>query len=219
MTFTPEQRKAYRQRPEVRAREREQERLRRPGRRAYKKAYVARDPEKWQRYSHDYAQRPSAKVAKRIAYHTPVGQAAAKAYNKRFDVQAKNRAAQRQRRALKYGFPFALPTALEPPLPATCVMCAAPFATEPHAIRPTIDRVIPSLGYVPGNVQWIHRSCNGTKGTMSLAEARAAGNDLVAAYIERHAPPAPGHSLDFPRRAPGHSLDTCPAPCDKRPWA
>lgn len=50
---------------------------------------------------------------------------------------------------------------------------------------PTLDRVIPSLGYVRGNVQVISMRANRLKQDASLDEVLA-----IADYIRRYAPPA-----------------------------
>lgn len=108
-------------------------------------------------------------------------------------LRATRRTNDRKQRALKQGVPFALPTKDEPMCPVACVMCSAPFAPYPDALQPTLDRVVPDLGYVPNNVQWIHNSCNSLKGTYTLSETKVlASHDprfvSVVAYIEQYAP-------------------------------
>ena len=48
----------------------------------------------------------------------------------------------------------------------------------------TLDKIVPALGYVPGNVSIVCRRCNRLKDQMTLDEAR-----MIVAYIERHVSP------------------------------
>lgn len=107
------------------------------------------------------------------------------------------RVSERKQRAKKMGVPYGMPSGRgaqrEPPIPCACQMCFEPFEQR-HGLWPSLDRVVPSIGYVPSNVEWIHSLCNATKETLTLEEARAkaAANPadnrwaLVVAYIERH---------------------------------
>lgn len=134
------------------------------------------------------------KAAKRVAWHaymaTPEGRAKAQARDRARDplrrqhkherrklfhrdrLQALRRTQDRRARALKEGVPFELPTPAEPPIPAVCTMCSEPFVTDDGCLRPTLDRGIPSRGYVPTNVKWICGSCNSIKGRRTLDDAR-----------------------------------------------
>lgn len=49
------------------------------------------------------------------------------------------------------------------------------------AASPTLDRVIPSLGYVPGNVHIVSNRANGLKSDASMEEAR-----LIYEYMKEH---------------------------------
>lgn len=81
---------------------------------------------------------------------------------------------------------------LQSQLPAlTCPSCNGPINWEPYTKdrrpkdAPTVDKVIPALGYVPGNVFIICMRCNVLKNDATLAELR----NLVE-YVEKHAPKA-----------------------------
>jgi hypothetical protein len=50
----------------------------------------------------------------------------------------------------------------------------------PHAFSPTLDRVIPKLGYIKGNVQVISHRANRLKGDASLKELK-----LLVSYVRR----------------------------------
>lgn len=110
-------------------------------------------------------------------------------------IRIDHRVKDRKTRAKEHGVPYEMPQGAgrEPPIPAVCQMCFEPFGIDRPKI-PSLDRVVPALGYVPANVQWIHHLCNSTKGARTLGEARAASAAapdnvtlrLVVAYIERH---------------------------------
>lgn len=85
-------------------------------------------------------------------------------------VSGKTREYERRARARQQGVPYTLTA--EPPMPSTCAMCAEPFIAEVHVMQPTLDRVIPSLGYADGNVLWVHMACNAFKGQRSLEDAQ-----------------------------------------------
>lgn len=74
-------------------------------------------------------------------------------------------------------------------IPDTCPMLGIPLAIsfgKAADNSPSLDRTIPSLGYVPGNVVVISHRANMFKRDATLAEARA-----LVAYLERHQPTAP----------------------------
>jgi hypothetical protein len=85
-------------------------------------------------------------------------------------------------RAKKNGVPFSI-TAEDIPIPALCPVFGVPFVfnTEAHPRSPSVDRIRPELGYVPGNVRVITRRANAIKSdSSSSAEILA-----VALYMER----------------------------------
>jgi hypothetical protein len=50
--------------------------------------------------------------------------------------------------------------------PANCPACSVTMQRGEGRIQPnspSIDRIVPELGYVPGNVQWLCQSCNAVK--------------------------------------------------------
>lgn len=74
-------------------------------------------------------------------------------------------------RAKQEGIPFSLTRDDVPPLPATCTSCGVALDRQGEWRRqPSLDRLLPHLGYVPGNVAWICRRCNQVKGNATLDE-------------------------------------------------
>ena len=54
-----------------------------------------------------------------------------------------------------------------------------------HAMRPSLDRLVPSEGYTRGNVVWASGFANRARGDLSPEEFAAALRVVVAAYTER----------------------------------
>lgn len=69
-------------------------------------------------------------------------------------------------------------------VPARCPVFGTPFvfgAGKPTPRSPSLDRIVPSLGYVPGNVCVISYRANAIKRDASLEELRA-----LVGYMEAH---------------------------------
>ena len=98
-------------------------------------------------------------------------------------MQARLRSA--KKRASKQGVPFNLTLADFPPLPEVCPMGIpfTPNASFGSPGSPTLDRVIPRLGYTKGNVQWLSARANRIKDNATLDELKA-----IIAYLEKHTP-------------------------------
>lgn len=79
-------------------------------------------------------------------------------------------------RAQKKGIPFSI-TVEDIAIPEKCPALGTPFkrCTQQAA---SLDRVVPALGYVPGNVQVISRRANTIKHNASAKEIRAVGDWL-----------------------------------------
>ena len=124
--------------------------------RARKAAYAARYPD---RYAAQ-VRRNSAKARENLA---------------RFlCVRAKARAAEK-------GIPFEI-TPADLTVPAICPVLGIEMTFGgDRETSPTIDRVIPALGYVPGNVRVISYRANRIKTDATLAELLA-----LVAYIQNH---------------------------------
>ena len=86
-----------------------------------------------------------------------------------------------KRRAKAYGVPFDL--VLEDiVVPKLCPVLGIPIGIgggKTHAGSPSLDRIIPELGYVPGNVAVISHRANKIKNDATAAELRA-----VAEWVE-----------------------------------
>lgn len=141
-------------------------------------------------YWHEYKRRPE-NVAR---IHAKEEQRTADRVLQRYK-QAKTRAGLR-------GVPFELTYDDCRPAVAACEMCAAPFDKQ---CLPSIDRIVPATGYVPGNIGWLCLTCNGWKYRRTDADVEALlANDcavrhrhrattqrlapLCLAYLRRHNP-------------------------------
>lgn len=82
-------------------------------------------------------------------------------------------------RARKAEIPFDLTEASVPEIPDSCNCCGNVFGPDPLS-RPTLDKVVPSKGYIVGNVAWICWRCNRLKDNSTLDDLR----NLVS-YVER----------------------------------
>lgn len=85
-------------------------------------------------------------------------------------------------RAQKHGIPFDL-LPEDVIVPERCPVLGIPFVRGTKTLcdgSPTLDRMIPSLGYVRGNVTVISARANRIKSDASLAELRR-----VLRYVER----------------------------------
>ena len=99
-------------------------------------------------------------------------------YGRRYE--ARNNA---KSRAKRKGVPFALTIDDVPPIPETCPVLGIPLQINNDAARgdsPSLDRIKPELGYVPGNVMWISNRANSIKNDATPAELRA-----VADFYEK----------------------------------
>lgn len=85
-------------------------------------------------------------------------------------------------RAKRDGLPFSLSKG-DVPIPAVCPVLGMPLSPGraiKHDGSPTIDKLVPALGYVPGNVRVISWRANRIKCDASLSELKA-----LVAYLEK----------------------------------
>ncbi len=86
-------------------------------------------------------------------------------------------------RARKSGHAFGLTVDDLPPIPEFCPVLGIKLQRGGQGAErndsPSLDRLVPELGYVPGNVQWISHRANMLRRDATAAELR-----LVAAYAE-----------------------------------
>lgn len=94
--------------------------------------------------------------------------------------------------ARRRGVPFNLIPADLPDVPAVCPALGIPLVIAPGSGRqdgsPSLDRLIPHLGYVPGNVAWVSWRANMLKCDATLEEL-----ELVTAWTRQRVCEA--HSL------------------------
>lgn len=75
------------------------------------------------------------------------------------------------RRSAKKGLEFDLTLEGLPPVPDTCPILGTPLVhAQDHDSSPSLDRIVPSRGYVRSNVAWISRRANRIKNDASLEE-------------------------------------------------
>lgn len=81
-------------------------------------------------------------------------------------------------RARKFNLPFSI-TAVDIVIPETCPVFGFPLVRNLGVkgkgvpTSPSLDRIIPELGYVPGNVRVISRKANAMKSDYDLADLQA----------------------------------------------
>jgi len=91
-----------------------------------------------------------------------------------------------KRRAVRLGVPFNIEVQ-DIEIPHTCPVMGIPIEHNWGDHRnsdysPSLDRLIPSLGYTKGNVLVVSRRCNRIKSDATVAELRA-----IADFYERNA--------------------------------
>jgi hypothetical protein len=74
-------------------------------------------------------------------------------------------------RARKYGIPFRL-TDADISIPEVCPVLGVPMMRGSGDCAPSLDRIVPSLGYVPGNVVVVSWRANRIKSDASLIEMK-----------------------------------------------
>jgi hypothetical protein len=78
-----------------------------------------------------------------------------------------------KRRARSSGVPFRLTKADLPPIPDRCPVFDTVFKYGDGQVLPeslTLDRIVPALGYVPGNVMWLSHRANAMKQDATIEE-------------------------------------------------
>jgi hypothetical protein len=93
-------------------------------------------------------------------------------------------------RARKRGIEFTI-TLADVPVPRDCPCCGrelqlrtGPIKKGPNAASPSIDRINPARGYIPGNVSVICWRCNELKRDATIAELRT-----ILSWLERNCLP------------------------------
>lgn len=101
-----------------------------------------------------------------------------------------------RKRAKDRGLPFALGKN-SITVPRTCPALGMPikFCGRRSACSPSLDRIVPERGYIPGNVRVVSDRANRLKGKRSLDELRRlsrsgppefrADYEMIATYVER----------------------------------
>lgn len=94
--------------------------------------------------------------------------------NKRQDILNRTKT-----RAKSRGIPFNL-TIEDIVIPPVCPVFGTPFEMGNHKTTASIDRVIPALGYVSGNIRIISNRANMIKGDADAFEIRAVADWLAS---------------------------------------
>lgn len=172
--------------------------------REHQRRYKAQDPEKWRRIGREWRQAHRAAAAaysrayreKRKAEGRPVVNDPEKKreYAQRPSTIAGRKAGYRRnlaaslfqlarQRAKRKGLPFAI-TVADIIVPEFCPVLGVKLEIGTGCMQrcsPTLDRVIPELGYVPGNVAVISLRANTMKQDATAAELR-----VLADWIDNH---------------------------------
>jgi hypothetical protein len=85
-------------------------------------------------------------------------------------------------RAKARNIPFSITVEDIPPVPARCPVLDIPLSMKhkrAHANSPSLDRIVPELGYVPGNVRWLSNRANHLKSNATLDEHRRVYEDAL----------------------------------------
>lgn len=94
----------------------------------------------------------------------------------------------RQAHAKKRGIPFTLKVAdAKAVWTGKCAITGLLFdmrtglGAGPRPFSPSLDRIVPSLGYVPGNIRFVLQCVNAFRGTMNDGEMASVAKAIVAA--------------------------------------
>ena len=91
--------------------------------------------------------------------------------------------------ARRSGIPFTVDIDAFPNSPAVCPCCGVRMRRcEARRIAPSLDRLVPALGYVDGNVLWVCWLCNTTKSNHTLAELYRVADFYHEEYKRRGIP-------------------------------
>lgn len=118
----------------------------------------------------------------RIVYHRDPQTWKDKAYERRAKNPVKHLLTLGRRRARDYGLEFSI-TKDDIFVPTHCPLLGIPLTVSRGAVSagsPTLDRIIPRLGYVPGNVWVISHKANTIKSDASLEELLMLAGNLAA---------------------------------------
>ena len=98
----------------------------------------------------------------------------------------------RSYRAKARGIPFTITYEQVGPAPADCPCCGNRMQRGDEnggrGTAPSLDRLVPELGYVPGNVVWLCNSCNGIKHNATPADLYRVADWLWEEYKRRGLP-------------------------------
>ena len=82
------------------------------------------------------------------------------------------------RRAKRIGVPFDCKLTFDE-IPVVCPILKIPLSTGHRYNAPSLDRIVPRLGYVPGNVRIISWRANALRNNGSASELRAVAEDAA----------------------------------------
>lgn len=91
-------------------------------------------------------------------------------------------------RAKRKGVPCTITIDDVPPIPDTCPVLGIPLRINNTAAQgdsPSLDRIVPELGYVPGNVMWISNRANSIKNDATPTELRAVADFYENLHLRR----------------------------------
>lgn len=134
--------------------------------------------------------RETLKLKERARYQMPGYREGRITYAKNYRIEQypKYLVSHVKRRAKEMGLPFDLePQDIK--VPSVCPVLGIPLSIEGKGQRddcPSIDRIIPELGYVKGNIRIISMRANGFKSDATLAEMELILEDLRRIHANRN---------------------------------
>jgi hypothetical protein len=120
-----------------------------------------------------------------------------KEYNRRPERVRRQAHRKAKERATRSGTPFTITLDDVPAIPSHCPALGIPLVQGDQVggrgSAPSLDRLIPEFGYVPGNVVWISHLANAIKSKANVREIYAVADWLHEEYRKRGYPcPTPG---------------------------
>jgi hypothetical protein len=97
-------------------------------------------------------------------------------------------------RAKKFGIPFSITVHDLPPVPEVCPVLGIPIYSSPGKAKdnsPSLDKIVPLLGYVPGNVHWISWRANRLKSDATVDELTKLANYFTNMELSTNGTEAP----------------------------
>jgi len=150
-----------------------------------RKEYYQKNKEKIKAAVKSYRERNKEKVSEKTKSWAQLNPEKMRAYRKKYEEENPVITLLRncRGRARREGFPCDLDSAylLSLEVPQVCPVLGIPINESSRDNKPSLDKIIPELGYVKGNVAFISMKANRLKNESTLQELKA-----IVSYIEKH---------------------------------